>query len=195
MPTESAAVLKTRLSATDTALQKCESDNVSLRKQIENLQAMLNNALIALARSAPEAATNPNQPLVRLSDDGFGTAPRSEESKLHRLTLKQCAVVVAVIEGVGFHELASLLDVSDTTIKMHLRAAMKNLDERNRNELAANWKPLIAGIEDDEFERRYGIAKNWFSKPKKQIPPGLLEKRSSLAPEALKKSRVRSSRR
>jgi DNA-binding NarL/FixJ family response regulator len=94
------------------------------------------------------------------------TAPQSAdpEAPLSRLTLKQHAVLLAELGGVDHEDIAKMMKADVSTIRLHLRAAMRHLDAENRNHLALKWRPVIDAIDDARYLSSYGIGKRWWDK-------------------------------
>jgi FixJ family two-component response regulator len=102
-------------------------------------------------------------------------AQSSEEAvlreKLDHLTVKRHAVLTASLGGVGYQELAKIMECNDTTIKLHLKAALNALDIPSRSVMLVSHKNLLSSIPDTEYEKRYHIGKRWWLDQK----PALME--------------------
>ncbi len=82
--------------------------------------------------------------------------------KLHKLTLKRHAVLTATLGGVGYAEIATIMDCDITTVKLHMKAALNLFDIANRSLLLSAHKDLIDSIPDKDYEMSYGISKRWW---------------------------------
>lgn len=82
--------------------------------------------------------------------------------KLDQLTLKRHAVLTAALGGVSYEDLATIMKCSQTTVKLHLKAALNILDIPSRTSLLASHKQLLDLIPDKTYKTRYGIGKRWW---------------------------------
>ncbi|MDZ4100479.1 MAG: LuxR C-terminal-related transcriptional regulator [Hydrogenophaga sp.] len=82
--------------------------------------------------------------------------------KLEKLTLKRLAVLSGTLGGLNYQQLATLMDCSDTTVKLHLKEALQVLGIPNRAMLLVQHKHLLDALPDQDFESKYGINKRWW---------------------------------
>lgn len=79
-----------------------------------------------------------------------------------RFTLKRHAVLTATLGRVSYAEIAQIMNCSVTTVKLLLRGALDVLGIQDRNMLLVSWPLLLNFIEDEEYEKRYGLSKRWW---------------------------------
>lgn len=82
--------------------------------------------------------------------------------RLERLTLKRHAVLTAALGGVGYASLASWMKCDETTIKLHLKGALKLLEIPTRTLLLARHPKLLDFIPDADYKARFGLSKTWW---------------------------------
>ena len=104
--------------------------------------------------------------------------------KLGKLTLKRHAVLTAALAEVSYQDTAKLMKCSETTIKLHLKAAMTLLDIPDRSILLSKHKSLLSEIPDDVYEQRFGISKSWYLEDLEKTKPHLLEVLTNTKPAA-----------
>lgn len=74
-----------------------------------------------------------------------GTSPSSRKSVKSLLTPRQTAVLESLCRGKTNREIAGLLNMRESTVKVHVRNVMKRLGAKNRTEVAFIAKKLIRG--------------------------------------------------
>lgn len=89
--------------------------------------------------------------------------------KLERLTLKRHAVLTASVSGVGYARLAELMQCDETTIKLHLKGALKILEIPTRTLLLARHPKLLEFIPDADYQIRFGLSKTWWLEENPQL--------------------------
>ena len=62
---------------------------------------------------------------------------RANERARSILTVRQLEVLEAMANGMADKEIAAALDISETAVRMHVRAAQERLHARSRAEAAA----------------------------------------------------------
>ena len=82
--------------------------------------------------------------------------------KLSRLTVKRHAVLTATLGKVSYQEIAKVMGCDESTVKLHLKAALDILGITSRSLLLASWPDLLNSIPDQEYEHRFGIDKRWW---------------------------------
>lgn len=82
--------------------------------------------------------------------------------RLERLTLKRHAVLTAALGGVGYASLAGLMQCDETTVKLHLKGALKILEIPTRTLLLARHPKLLDFIPDADYKARFGLSKTWW---------------------------------
>lgn len=92
--------------------------------------------------------------------------PNAEQAitlvRLERLTLKRHAVLTAALGRVGYASLAGLMLCDETTVKLHLKGALKLLEIPTRTLLLARHPKLLDFIPDADYKARFGLSKTWW---------------------------------
>ncbi len=81
---------------------------------------------------------------------------------LSKLSLKQHAVVLAILQGMRNVRVAELMQCDRTIVSAHLNAALTHLRCTDRHHLKAAWAERIAEIGDEAYQEHFGITKRWF---------------------------------
>jgi DNA-binding CsgD family transcriptional regulator len=108
------------------------------------------------------------------------------KEKLDRLTIKRHAVLTATLGGVGYAEIAKLMSCDETTVKLHLKAALNLLEVSNRSALLVSHKDVLDSIPELEYESRYHLSKRWWLEQK----PGLMDVLKPNKPHANQHTKV-----
>ena len=82
--------------------------------------------------------------------------------RLDRLTLKRHAVLTATLGGVGYQELAKIMQCDVTTVKLHLKAVLTALEMQSRSVMLASHSDILNQIPEKEYHQRYGVGKRWW---------------------------------
>ncbi len=89
--------------------------------------------------------------------------------KLGQLTLKRHAVLTASLAEVSYHTISELMQCSETTVKLHLKAAMDLLGIPDRSSLLVSHKHMLDPIPNDVYVQRFGISKTWWMEDNKNL--------------------------
>jgi len=89
--------------------------------------------------------------------------------KLGQLTLKRHAVLTATLGEVSYKDISELMECSDTTVKLHLKATMDLLGIPDRSALLVSHKNMLESIPDAVYQRRFGISKRWWLEPRPSL--------------------------
>ena len=109
--------------------------------------------------------------LVRLmSDRNWPPAeapPRGEfcsmEEAMRGFTPKQHAVMQMIASGVSTQEMGEVMEVAESTVKVHIRGIMKRTGARTRAQIAMYFERCVKDIAPQEYERFSGIPQDWYS--------------------------------
>ena len=107
--------------------------------------------------------------LVRLMSDRSwppAEAPPSgkcNEELMREFTPKQHAVMQMVADGVSTQEMAEVMEVAESTVKVHIRGIMKRTGARTRAQIAMYFERCVKDIAPQEYERFSGIPQDWYS--------------------------------
>lgn len=113
----------------------------SILKKLESIEAKVTGPTDAVAKTSADAVLR---------------------EKLDRVTIKRHAVLTATLGGVSYDQIASLMQCSSTTVKLHLKGVLDTFDIPNRNSLLVKHKEMLDSISDKEYRARYGISKKWW---------------------------------
>jgi hypothetical protein len=134
-----------------------------LRMRIDILEKMLKEALSSNAK--------PQRTRVQ------------HEDPLQRLTPKQLAVLLARINGLTFNKVASLMGVDDTTVKLHMRAALNHVSDAPNPEAALEvLRSRVDEVPDADFPKQFNMRKDWWIRPSQQTLRLLAKSRGTLPP-------------
>lgn len=88
---------------------------------------------------------------------------------LSKLSLKQQAVMLAVLGGLRNARIAELMQCDRTIVSAHLNAALTHLRCTDRHHLAALWREPIEQIDDGAYRAHFGLSKRWFECPEPHL--------------------------
>jgi len=127
-------------------------------------ETVIANELVAILErlDALEKATS----VLAAQHLASATTPTLHKANLHqkleKLTLKRHAVLTATLGGQSYQQIGKLMNCDETTVKLHLKAALNTLSIRNRSLLLATSSDLLQPFSDSEYESRYGLSKCWW---------------------------------
>lgn len=81
---------------------------------------------------------------------------------MEKMTIKRRAVLCATLGGLSYQQIADIMSVDLTTVKLHLRGALQILGLPNRSMLLVQKKDLLAPFSDREFHKLFGLKKSWW---------------------------------
>lgn len=154
-------------------------------------ETVIANALVAIF----ERLTDIEKSLASLAQDQVrGSAPGVLlKDKLGRLTLKRHAVLTATLGQQSYQTIASLMQCSQTTVKLHLKATLEELGIRSREILLASHRDILSDISDAEYQRQYGLSKTWWTTQSPELMT-VLQKTKPAINQHAKPSKPRSKR-
>lgn len=91
---------------------------------------------------------------------------------LGRLSLKQHAVMTAVFGGLTNAQIAELMHCNRSIVQGHLNAVLTHLHCTDRAHLVAQWADVVARIDEQDYESRFGLSRRWFE----SLDPATLER-------------------
>ena len=80
-------------------------------------------------------------------------------------THKQHATLQMLALGEPNQKIADVLEVSESTAKVHVRAIMKKLNVHTRSDVAQIFREMVSKWTPDEYQRVAGIEKDWAINP------------------------------
>lgn len=88
---------------------------------------------------------------------------------LARLTLREHGFLLAHVHGLSYGAMARAAGIARSTATIDVCRAREKLEEESTESLRIRWASVIEGIEDAEYERMYGMPKQWWNLPVAQI--------------------------
>ncbi len=99
-----------------------------------------------------------------------------------RMSLKQRAVLFAVLGGGRYDDIADVMGVDQTTVKIHMKAALIKLSLSSKLELMARKDALIKEIESANPEAIFGLPLDWMVTQPVELMEQLSPVRRNLPP-------------
>ncbi len=99
-----------------------------------------------------------------------------------RMSLKQRAVLFAVLGGGRYDEIANVMNVDPTTIKIHMKAALNKMSLSSKLELMARRDALVKEIESAKPEVIFGLPFDWMAAQPAELMERLSPVRKNLPP-------------
>ena len=106
--------------------------------------------------------------LVRLMSDRNwppAEAPPSgkgNEEMMREFTPKQHAVMQMIASGVSTQEMAAVMEVAESTVKVHIRGIMKRTGTRTRAQIAMWFERSKDDCDAQNYETFAGIPQDWY---------------------------------
>lgn len=88
-----------------------------------------------------------------------------DNKSLSTFTLKQHATLQMLMLGYTNKEIADVLEVQESTAKVHLRSIMAKTNTKNRQEAVAMYRQLTTGLDAEQYEMYTGLPKDWAIHP------------------------------
>jgi DNA-binding CsgD family transcriptional regulator len=155
-------------------LRELEAESATLRARYDELLARYND-LLSRSMSARDvgnghsAAVTPGHTAI--------------EQLLAPLTLKQHAVILGFLGGLTYAEIAEHMQVDQTTVKLHLRAALNHFGAQSRDQFAITHGKAINDLSSKQYEDAFGLPKEWWKSKSKPLWEALTRRRAgSVAP-------------
>ena len=86
------------------------------------------------------------------------------KQQAQNFTMKQHAVLQMIHMGSSNREIGQALDVTESTVKVHVKAIMDKLGVRTRSQVALATKELM-GLEADDYEKLTRVPRGWSRNP------------------------------
>lgn len=81
---------------------------------------------------------------------------------LSKLSLKQHAVLLGILQGMRNVRIAELMHCDRTIVSSHLNAALTHLRCTDRHHLKEIWTERVGQISDAAYRDHFGVSKRWF---------------------------------
>lgn len=163
---------------------------IRLTAQLEMLKQMYEDDRRVIAQLLADKAEHAAAPQKAGGAGVAGVLIRGFSS----MTVKQRAVAFATLVGCSYREIAAAIGVDETTIKLHLKAALVKLGGISRSEFMSHAQEVLDGIEAmGGSEAIFGMPLDWV----KTRPEALLQQLAprdgnyTLPPPAVKVSNNR----
>jgi len=132
--------------------------NDGLRYELARLDAKLDVIINHLMNAGSPAPSG----IAPTSDHNLST---SEIALMRSLTTKQHCALQLLERGLRNQDIAALLNVTENTVKLHVRAVCKKMGVKNRQQAATLSHDIFRSIDPVEYERLSGgIPLNWADK-------------------------------
>ena len=127
-----------------------------VQRSLDRIETKL-DVLISLSQGRlPHQTTEPT-PHTPATSDGH-----SQRMLMKRLTPRQHATMLLLVEGYRNAQIAEILGVGENTIKVHVKALMDKLGASNRSQVAMRAHEMLTHISDKEYmDASGGIPKAW----------------------------------
>ncbi|MFC7461039.1 helix-turn-helix transcriptional regulator [Hydrogenophaga defluvii] len=140
--------------------QTLQQQITALTARVESLEAALGRMYINAQAPGDDAArsTQPRAP---------ATAQANAEReillmKLDGLTLKRNQIFTATLGGLSYDEIANLMQISVSTVKIQFKHALDKMGIASRQVLLTNHPHMLDPIGDAEYRKRFGVSKRWW---------------------------------
>lgn len=84
------------------------------------------------------------------------------EEAVREFTPKQHAVMQMIASGVSTQEMSEVMQVAESTVKVHIRGIMKRTGARTRAQIAMYFERCVRDIAPQDYENFSGIPQDWF---------------------------------
>tara|TARA_E500000318_G_scaffold112050_1_gene133669 strand:+ start:15397 stop:15894 length:498 start_codon:yes stop_codon:yes gene_type:complete len=137
---------------------------------VEKRLLALEQTLIVMSRSISSAGNF----LTR--DEYISTKPPTTDSRsvtttainnnqafavMTKMTPKQHAVLQMLLRGSSNYEIAERFNVSENTVKIHVKSIMDKLGVRKRSLIVLNMRSAFNDIAEDQYEAMTTLSKRW----------------------------------
>jgi len=78
-----------------------------------------------------------------------------------KMTPKQHAVMQMLLRGASNHEISERFNVSENTVKIHVKAIMDKLGVRKRSLIVLNMRSAFNDIAEDQYVAMTTLSKRW----------------------------------
>ena len=157
----------------------------SLKAEIAHLKGQI-AVLQAMFESERARCDELRVQLERTKMDGSSSEATPMSATLVRsfsdMTLKQRAVVFATMLGASYAEIAEAMGVDQTTVKLHLKAALGKLGATNRENLRAHSSSLLEALRKLDVATMFGLPLNWMEEQDNSYMPNLRPVRAGTPP-------------
>lgn len=167
--------LKTTMNkVTNKDTQTLQQQITALTARVESLEAALGRMYINAQAESDGAGEN------RASGKPHGAQASAQAQaereillmKLDGLTLKRHQIFTATLGGLSYDEIAKVLDINVSTVKIQFKHALDKLGIASRQVLLTAHAHMLDSIGDTEYRKRYGTSKRWW-KNKPHAPKAL----------------------
>lgn len=148
-----------------------------LTRRVAELEGQVN-----LLKTLLEESRQREAELTRQAASTPGTDSMDIVRAMLTLTLKQRAVVFATWGGASYHEIATVMGVDDTTVKLHLKAALGKLGMDSRATLVSTARQATQALASVDQESLFGLRLDWMRSPSKELLATLAPTRRQTPP-------------
>lgn len=154
--------------------QTLQQQITALTARVESLEAALGRMYInATAQSEGAAAKGASKKPQTAQTSAQAQAEREILLiKLDGLTIKRHQIFTATLGGLSYDEIAKVMEINVSTVKIQFKHALDKLGIASRQVLLTAHAHMLDSISDTEYRKRYGTSKGWW-KNKAKSPKAL----------------------
>jgi len=137
--------------------------------EVERRVLGLEQALVVMSRSIASASnflreTNSTllqSPLTNTQIEKSAVDNNQAFAVMTKMTPKQHAVMQMLLRGASNYEIAERFNVSENTVKIHVKAIMDKLGVRKRSLIVLNMRSSFNDIAEDQYIAMTTLSKRW----------------------------------
>lgn len=104
-------------------------------------------------------------PTAPPADAPSSVAAVSRETELMAYSPKQIAAIQLVRAGLQTEAMATALDCTESTIKVHVRGYMRRSDTNSRHKAAIHYETMILGMTPERHKKLTDVEVDWADDP------------------------------
>lgn len=145
--------------------QALQQQITALTARVQSLEAALGRMYInAQAQDGGQVAKEASgQPRVAQVNTQADAEREILLMKIDGLTLKRNQIFTATLGGLSYDQIAELMQINVSTVKIQFKHALDKLGIASRQVLLTNHPRMLDSIGDAEYRKRYGISKSWWT--------------------------------
>lgn len=172
-------VYKSLLEAEQSARQKLLVEAAMLRAELD--AAERGHRRPPMTGGGPETrplSMEERAPVPGLTEVQFGAILQG----LQNMTAKQRAVTFATLDGSSYREIANVMGVDETTVKIHLKAALAKLGSPSRATLLAHAKEIVKELERIGYTQMFEEPLDWMATRPAEVMQKLIPRTRTAPP-------------
>lgn len=147
-------------------MKKMSKEMVLRLDEVERRILGIEQALVVMSRSISSASN-----FLREGNSSYTSTPQQIEKSavdnnqafavMTKMTPKQHAVLQMLLRGASNHEISERFNVSENTVKIHVKAIMDKLGVRKRSLIVLNMRSAFNDIAEDQYTAMSTLSKRW----------------------------------